>query len=106
MTKIIWKNSNGNYYVTENVDLGFKEEYKIINCAKSDKNYLDYLFASAHAETSINGHPYVKAVGYYFNASNENGEFKVFCLSKQLKEYLNEEMKASSKAKESRYISF
>ncbi len=106
MTKIIWKNSNGNYYVTENVDLGFKEEYKIINCAKSDKKYLDYLFASAHAETSVNGHHYVKAVGYYFNASNENGEFKVFCLSKQLKEYLNEEMKASSKAKEHKYISF
>lgn len=93
MTKIIWKNSNGNYYVTENVDLGFKEDYLTINCAKSDKKYLDYLFASDHVEQSVKGHPYVKAAGYYFNASNENGEFKVFCLSKQLKEYLDAEIK-------------
>ena len=55
MTKIIWKNSNGNYYVTENVDLGFKEDYLTINCAKSDKKYLDYLFASDHVEQSVKG---------------------------------------------------
>lgn len=97
MTKIVWKNSKGNYYVTENVDLGFKEDYITINCAKSDKKYLDYLFGSDHVETSVKGHQYVKVAGYYFDASNENGEsFRVFCLSKQLKEYLDAEIKKTT----------
>lgn len=93
MTKLIWKNSNGNYYVTETVNLGFKDEYKNINCAKTDKEYLDYLFNSNHAETSVNGHKYVKVAGYYFDVHKESGEtFKVFCLSKRLKEYLDSEI--------------
>ncbi|WP_288941023.1 hypothetical protein [uncultured Streptococcus sp.] len=93
MTKIVWRNANNNYYVTETVNLGFKEEYNNINCAKSDKEYLDYLFNSNHVETSINGHKYVKVAGYYFDVKKDNGDtFKVFCLSKQLKEYLDSEI--------------
>ena len=107
MTKIVWVNSNGNYYVTESVNLGFKEDYLTINCAKTDKEYLDYLFNSEHVETSIKGNKYVKVAGYYFDVKKDNGDtFKVFCLSKQLKEYLNSEIDAFLKAKEINRITF
>ena len=89
MTKLIWKNSNGNYYVTENVNLGFKEDHLTYNCAKSDKDYIDFLFNTV-AETSINGNKYVKVVGYYFDVHKDNNEtFKVFCLSKAVKDYID-----------------
>ena len=93
MTKIVWVNSNGNYYVTESVNLGFKEDYLTINCAKTDKKYLDYLFNTV-AETSIKGNKYVKVDGYYFDVKKDNAEtFKVFCLSRAVKDYVEANQK-------------
>ena len=85
MNKVVFKNSNGNYYVTETVKVGEIEQNQFINCAKKQKAYFDLLFNSEYAEKSINGKPYLKVDGYYFNIPDSDGKtFRVFCISKNV----------------------
>ncbi len=82
MNKVVFKNSNGNYYVTETVKVGEIEQNQFINCAKKQKRYLDLLFDSEYAEKGINNKPYVKVDGYYFDVPQQG--YKVFCISKNV----------------------
>lgn len=87
MKKTVFRNQNGNYYVTNTVELGFETKTEFIACSKKQKKHFDYLFETIYVQKSKNGNPYIVVEGYMYKPTND---FQIFCLSPEVKKACEE----------------